>query len=131
MSLYEEAKDKLNREHKAAKYGQKAAVMAGPVKNALIDLCCQSEEFARHIIEGRSFEECMKKVEEKVSNHISDLAAFDRAVKYYYPEAKVSYSITIETPRAPAQMPDPKADIEADPAGQEPVAEVLDLGAFL
>lgn len=133
MSLYDEAKAKLDRECKAAKFGQKAAVMAVPVKLALIDLCRQSENFARHIVEGRSFEECMKKVEDKVGKHISDLAAFDRAVKYYCPEAKVKYSITIEEPGGAAPDPVPEALKEEffPAAPPEPKIDILDLGAFL
>lgn len=130
MSLYEEARDKLNRESKAGKYDRHAEVMKTPVKNVLIDLCRQSENFARHIVEGRSFEECMKKVAENVGSHISDLAAFDRAVKYYWPEAKVSYSIKIEDPGA--TEPEPVATPEnLEPAAPAPAFEILDLGAFL
>ena len=133
MSLLSEAKDKLNREMQSGSYDKYAAAMKTAVKDALIDLCVQSESFARHVVEGGSFEECMKKVAKGVKNsHISDLAAFDIAVKHYYPKAKVSYSIIIEETDSKATKPAaPPPALSDEFFETNPNREILDLGAFL
>lgn len=133
MSVFSEAKDKLNREIKSGSYDKYAEAMKTAVKDALIDLCVQSESFARHVVEGGSFEECMKKVAKGVKgSHISDLAAFDIAVKHYYPKAKVSYSIKIEDPDSKVTETAAPSHAQAEEFFEtKPACEILDLGAFL
>ena len=52
-----EAKGKLEREHKAAKYNQYARIMKDGVKKTLEQFCEQSEVFAEKVAHGKSFEE--------------------------------------------------------------------------
>ena len=88
-------KQKLDKEQKAVN-GQRERAMAEAVKNALIDFSKQNSEFAQAIIEhSGNFAECMKTVAKNVGNHISDIAAYKRAVKYYFPGADINFSMTV------------------------------------
>lgn len=92
---YNRAKEKLDKEQKTVS-GQKETVMASSVKTALLEFCSQDEEFARAIVEGGSFAECMKKVANGVGNSISDLDAYKKAVSFYFPGAGIQMKMTID-----------------------------------
>lgn len=86
---------KLDKEQKEIN-GQKERVMAEPVKKALIDFSKQDSEFAQAIMEhSGTFSDCMKAVAKDVGNHISDIEAYRRAVKYYFTGADISFSMTV------------------------------------
>ena len=96
---------------------RKEQVMAGPVAEALKEFCRQSSQFARAVVEGGSFHACMKEVAKGVGNHISDLDAYRKAALFYFPNAKVEMTMTIQT---------------APPQGRRPATGVvLDLMQFL
>lgn len=87
--------EKLSREEKNIK-GNKEKAMAGAVKAALIDFSKQDSEFAQAIMEhSGTFADCMAAVAKNVGNSISDIAAYRRAVKFYFPGADVAFSMTI------------------------------------
>lgn len=86
---------KLEKE-KAAFKGQKESAMAGAVMAALKDFCMQEEEFAQAIVQGGSFADCMKDVAKGVGNSISDVDAYKKAVKFYFPGAKVKMQLSID-----------------------------------
>ncbi len=90
-----EAEKKL-REGVESITGQKEKVMAKPVADALMSFCGQEEEFAQAIVQGGSFQECMKVVAEGVGNSISDLDAYKKAVQYYFPGAEIRMQMTID-----------------------------------
>ena len=120
-----EAKEKLSREHKAAKYNQYAKIMKDGVKKTLVQFCEQSEVFAEKVAHGKSFEECMKAVAKNCGNGLSDVDAYKRAVKFYMPEAKIRVHMEIFTGEAPAP--------EREQPAAEPVRQdgIIDLSAFL
>ena len=120
-----EAKEKLEREHKAAKYGQYARIMKDGVKQTLVQFCEQSEVFAEKVAHGKSFEECMKAVAKNCGSGLSDVDAYKRAVKFYMPEAKIRVHMEIFTGEAPAP--------EREQPAAEPVRQdgIVDLSAFL
>lgn len=112
MGFLEEAKKKLEAEAKAGKFNQYGNAMKGAVLKALKEFCAQSEIFAEAVVKGRSFEECMKAVGKGVTNgSISDLKAYQLAVKYYLPDADVRFCMEIQigkdqkpiVPEQPAQ----------------------------
>ena len=111
-----EAKEKLEREHKAAKYDKYARIMKDGVKQTL---------FAERVAHGKSFEECMKAVAKNCGNGLSDVDAYKRAVKFYMPEAKIRVHMEIFTGEAPVQ--------ERERPAAEPVRQdgIVDLSAFL
>ena len=97
-----EAKGKLEREHKAAKYNQYARIMKDGVKKTLEQFCEQSEVFAEKVAHGKSFEECMKAVAKNCGNGLSDVDAYKRAVNFYMPGAQIKAHLEIVTGDAPA-----------------------------
>lgn len=62
--LQKVAVEQLNEQHKKAKYGQKAKVMARPTLDALISFCEQSETFAEAVHDcSKTFQDCMANAE--------------------------------------------------------------------
>ena len=114
MSDYQErALEKLEKEYKAGSYDRYAQIMKEGVKNALTDFINQDEEFAQAVVQGGSFESCMKAVAKSCGSGLSDLTAYQRAVQFYFPGAKIRFTMTI--------------DLIGDAAGQkeEPVKGVI------
>lgn len=120
-----EAKEKLAREHKAARYDKYARIMKDGVKKTLVQFCEQSEVFAEKVVHGKSFEECMKAVAKNCGNGLSDVDAYKRAVKFYMPEAKIRVHMEIFTGEAP--VPE-QVQSAAEPVRQD---GIVDLSAFL
>ena len=89
------ALEKLDRERSTVS-GQKEAAMAGAVLSAIKDFCKQEPEFAQAVVEGGKFSDCMKAVAKGVGNSISDLDAYKKAVKFYFPGAKINMQMTID-----------------------------------
>lgn len=122
MSRYDEAKAKLEAEVNAGSFGQKGKAMAPAVKNALLEFCRQSEDFAEKVAHGGSFEECMKAVAKGVGGSISDLEAYKRAVKHYAPGCSVAFKMEIVECGAGKKNEAPEPTHKA---------AVIDLTAFL
>ena len=91
-----QAKKKLDSEAKAGKYDRYAAAMKSAVHDALVSFCEQDEEFAQAIVQGGTFEDCMKAVAKNCGNAISDLEAYRRAVRFYFEGADVQFQMKIE-----------------------------------
>ena len=123
--IVKEAKEKLEREHKAAKYDWYARIMKDGVKRTLVQSCEQSEMFAEKVAHGKSFEECMKDVAKNCGNGLPDVDAYKRAVKFYMPEAKIRVHMEIFTGEAPAPE---REQLAAEPVRQD---GIVDLSAFL
>lgn len=123
---YEEAKAKLEREAKEGTYDRYAAAMKGAVLDALIDFTQQDEEFARAVLDGGSFADCMKAVAKGCGTSISDLEAYGKAVSFYFPGAKIRMKMTIDLIGDAAKGTD--AEPEDAPA---PKGLILDLSDFL
>ena len=123
--IVKEAKEKLAKEHKAAKFDQCAKIMKDAVKKTLLQVCEQSEVFAEKVAHGKSFEECMKAVAKNCGHGLSDVDAYKRAVAFYMPEAKIRVHMEIFTGEAPVQ--------EREQPAAEPVRQdgIVDLSAFL
>lgn len=101
MTWYEQAVEKLDKEYKNGKYDRYANAMKSAVRDALKDFCRQDEEFAQAVVQGGTFEDCMKSVAKGVSSSISDLDAYRRAVSFYFDGAKVEFQMKITlTPAA-------------------------------
>ena len=114
-----QALQKLERESGTAHYDKYAQIMYKSVAVALKEFCQQNEGFARAVVEGKSFEECMKAVAKNCGHGISDLEAYSRAVKFYMPGADIKFQMQIiqkgvtklTTPAAAAPEP---ADVLID-----------------
>ena len=121
MSWLEKAEEKLQEELKSGKFDRYGQVMKNEVQEALVEFCRQDEEFAQAVAQGGSFTECMSDVGKGVKNGaISDMAAYGRAVSFYFPGAKIRVEMNI--------------DLVGEAAGETDSAEkagvVLDLSAF-
>ena len=117
-SWYDQAKDKLMRGVKEVK-GQKETAMKESVKTALLDFCRQDAEFAQAVVQGGTFSECMNAVANGCGNAISDLEAFRRAVRFYFPGADVKFHMTVNL----------CADVEAEAQAASP--KILSFRDFL
>lgn len=95
-SYKEQAIAKLREGAKGGSFGQKAAAMKSAVLDALIDFSGQDTELAQAVVQGGSFADCMKAVEKGVGQSISDIDAYARAVQFYFPGAKIRFSMTLD-----------------------------------
>lgn len=120
----QEALAKLKRELPEVK-GQKESAMKQAVAEALEGFCRQDGEFAQAVVQGGSFPECMKAVAKGVGGSISDLDAYKKAVKFYFPGAEVRFTMTVET-----GIPAKTAGLPTEPA-PAPSRKILDLTDFL
>lgn len=92
---YEQAAKKLKDEKKAGKYDRYASAMKNAVCEALDGFCRQDAEFSQAVVQGGTFEDCMKAVAKNCGDAISDLEAFRRAVRFYFPGADVKFHMTV------------------------------------
>lgn len=120
---YQEAVKKLDKEIKEVS-GRHEEAMKKPVRDALAEFCRQDAEFAQAVVQGGSFPDCMKAVAKNVGSSISDLEAYVRAVRFYFPGAGVDVKMTINLTAdvdgtdaqstAPAPQGEGKADVIID-----------------
>lgn len=118
--MIQEAIEKLEKERKGITSGHKEFIVRDEVARALTDFCRQNEEFAQAVVQGGSFRDCLKAVLAGVTNGISDIEAYRRAVRFYFPGAEIRMSLSIELGGEAAQVTTP------DTGGI-----VLDLSDFL
>ena len=90
------AKDKLEKEYKDFKGGRYEEAMKRDVLAALLIFVSQDNEFAQAVAEGGSFADCMKAVAKSVATSISDIDAYKKAVRFYFPGADISFTMTVK-----------------------------------
>lgn len=123
--MIEQAIRKLNSEYADGKYDRYAGVMKKSVLEALETFCRQNEEFAQAVVQGGTFENCMKAVAKNCGSSLSDPEAYTRAVQFYFPTAEVRVQISIDlTPH------DTEDDAKTATEGTQR-AVVLNLADFL
>lgn len=135
----EKAIAKIEEEYKSGKYDRYANAMKAEVKKALLSFVSQDEELAQAVVQGGSFDECMKAVATNCGSHISDLTAFERAVQFYFPGARVRYQMSVDLigdagESGPSGRPVPTAGGASPSPTQEvrkQAAKILDLSDFL
>ena len=77
--------------------GRHAQVIAKPTADALMEFCRQEPEFEQAIMQsGKSFDDCLNEITKGIGQSISDLEVYSRAVKFYFPVAKVRFHMTID-----------------------------------
>ncbi len=107
---YEQAAKKLEDEKGSGKYDRYASAMKSAVCEALDGFCRQDGEFAQAVVQGGTFEDCMKAVAKNCGQHIPDIEAYRRAVRFYFPGADVRFHMTVNL----------CASVEADEPAEEP-----------
>ena len=91
-----DAIEKLRREDKLAKHDRCASVMHEAVREALEDFCRQDTEFAQAVVQGKDFGACMRTVAAGCGSGLSDLEAYRRAVRFYFPGAEIRMTMEID-----------------------------------
>lgn len=125
MADYEmDAVLKLDAEAKKGSYDKYAAAMKGAVLKALKDFVKQDAEFAQAVVQGGTFEDCMKAVAKGCGSSISDLDAYKKAVQFYFPGAQIRMTMTIDLIGAAAGK-------SAAQEPEQPKGVILDLWALL
>lgn len=118
---FAKAREKLDREWKSGEYDKYAQIMKDDVRDALTGFCRQDEEFAQAVVQGGSFEDCMKAVAGCVKgNGISDMEAFGAAVKFYFPGAGIRVTMEIDL----------LAEVRKDEPAKADKGLVIDLSDF-
>ena len=117
---------KIQGEFKNGKFDRYGNAMKTDVLRQLEDFIEQDDEFAQAVAQGGSFEDCMKAVAKSVGGSISDLEAYQRAVQFYFPGAKVKMQLTIDLIGDAAE-----AQEKAREAEKKPENIVLDFRNFL
>ena len=117
---------KIQGEFKNGKFDRYGNAMKTDVLRQLEDFIEQDDEFAQAVAQGGSFEDCMKAVAKSVGGSISDLEAYQRAVQFYFPGAKVKMQLTIDLIGDAAEAPEKAREPE-----KKPENIVLDFRSFL
>lgn len=76
--------------------GRVESIIAKETGEALKSFCRQNEEFARAVVNGGSFEECIRYAAGKVNGMgVSDFNVYQSAVEFYFPGAKIEFKMLI------------------------------------
>ncbi len=91
------ATEKLDAELKAAKkLSPKGQAVSSAVVQALKDFCAQNSEFERAVLDGDTVDKCIESTVKNAGSSISDLEAYKKAVRFYFPGATVKMALTID-----------------------------------
>ena len=132
---YEAAVKKLSAEKKTGKYDKYASVMKEAVVKALESFCRDDVEFAQAVAQGKgTFADCMAAVAQGCGNCLSDLEAYSRAVRFYFPGATVKFQMRVDLCGSVDPDPDDATPAEQPvvPAPEAPAQPmILSLDDFL
>ena len=130
MSEYrDQALKKIQAEYKSGKYDRYGQVMKADVLRQIEDFIEQDDEFAQAVVQGGTFEDCMKTVAKSCGQALSDVEAYRRAAAFYFPGATVKMQLTIDLIGDAAKEPEPYTPKHA--AEEKPSGLVLDFRSFL
>ena len=106
MMVIKNALDKLEAGAKEKITDRYGSVIKTYVHSALAGFCKQNESFAKAIIDGGTFAECIKYCTEGIGGNtgISDIDIYRRAVQFYFPGAQVDFHISIITEGAETRI---------------------------
>ena len=94
---FESGIEKLKSEYKKFKGSGKEAAVSKPVFEALI-LFCKDYNFELAVKDNpNTISDCIKKTMSGVGNSISDLELYQKAAAFYFPNAKISFAMSIDT----------------------------------
>ena len=97
LQIVAAAIERLKKEDAEAKHDRYGTVLHQPVRSALAEFCRQNAEFAQAICQSdRHFGDCLRAVAKGVSNSLSDVDAYTRAVQFYFPGATLSVKMLID-----------------------------------
>ena len=132
--MQEQALKKLREEDKAAKFDRYGNAVHKEVREALEEFIRQDEEFAQAVVQGGQFGACIQQVIQGVTGSISDLEAYRRAVRFYFPGANVRFQMMIDLIGEAGDAATTSSTASGPPSPSLGKAEsgiALDLSAFL
>lgn len=98
------------------------------VASTLMNFCEQNERFARVVYETEAtLSDCCAKIMQKCGNHISDIDVYRGAVKYYFPNAEIEFTMTIDASGdapTPEQMAKPDKKLQKEEGNSDQPANV-------
>lgn len=95
LIMLNKALDKLNQ--KPDKLSQKAKAVSDGVRGALIEFCKQNSEFSQAVVQSeKSVAECLEYVVKGCGSCLSDIAAYERAARFYFAGAKVHFQMILD-----------------------------------
>lgn len=102
------------RNYKGSKHG---SVVVRPVADTLEQFCENNADFAAAVLgEDKHFADCIAAVTHGVGAAISDIEAYRRAVRYFFPDADVKFDIRIILP---GLVDKPVETVENQPAADQ------------
>lgn len=120
------AAEKIAKELTAFKGNRYGEAVKTFVASTLTNFCGQSERFAKVVFETKAtLSDCCAEIMKKCGDHISDIDVYRGAVRYYFPNAEVQFTMTIDAsgdiPSADEMAkPKPQAVKEADGNSTQP-----------
>lgn len=116
-SMGELAAEKIAKELNEFKGGVKEQAVKNFVASTLTNFCQQDERFAQVVLHTEAtLSDCCAKIMKNCGNHISDIDVYRGAVRYYFPNAEIQFTMTID---ASGEMP-----TDEEMAKPEPKKEV-------
>ena len=108
----EMAAEKIAKELKEFKGDRYGDAVKNFVASTLTNFCEQNERFAQVVYETEAtLSDCCSKIMKNCGNHISDIDVYRGAVRYYFPNAEVHFTMTID---ASGEMPTPEEMAKPD-----------------
>lgn len=93
--MLDKALDKLHQ--KPDKLSQKAKAVSDDVLRTLKSFCAQNKEFAQAVAQSdKSVAECLEYVVKGCGSCLSDIAAYERAARFYFAGAKVHFQMILD-----------------------------------
>ncbi len=88
--------EKINQELAAFKGQAWEEIMKKDVAAALCSFCRQDEAFAKAVVEGGAFADCVRSISTSPRQMMSDAEAYERAVRFFFPGAEIRMQMTID-----------------------------------
>lgn len=114
----EMAAEKIDKELKEFKGDRYGDAVKNFVASTLTNFCEQNERFAQVVYETEAtLSDCCSKIMKNCGNHISDIDVYRGAVRYYFPNAEVVFTMTIDATGdapTPEEMAKPEQKIQAE-----------------
>ncbi|MDU5080268.1 Cas9 inhibitor AcrIIA9 family protein [uncultured Tissierella sp.] len=90
------AKEKLTQELKDFKGGKKESAVSSYVEKTLKEFC-KEEAFASAVLNSKkTLTDCCNEIMNKCGNYISDFEVYKKAAQFYFPNAKVDFTMSIK-----------------------------------
>lgn len=93
--MLDKALEKLDR--KPEKLSRQAQAVSNDVLRTLKSFCAQNSEFAQAVAQSdKTVAECLEYVVEGCGSCLSDIAAYERAARFYFAGAKVHFQMILD-----------------------------------